>query len=150
MSANISPLLQILTRNHCREFICSGSNTGRSPLQASSCAGPYTTPCPAGSQTNPNPNPWTLTGALVNGPLRPMDSTFVDQRTEPDTAVSIEFNAGYTSKPSPSLHCISANFKMSVWQMKTDAYPQNTVCISKESPTCISPKDSCYEVVPEH
>ena len=65
-------------------------------LQAASCAGNYTTPCPSNAEGSPLPNPWVLEGALVSGPTLASDSAFVDQRIQPDVRVSIEYNAGFT------------------------------------------------------
>ena len=73
-------------------------------MQAASCAGSYTTECPADAKYVDQPNPWVLTGALVNGPQSPQVDTFKDLRPQPDVRVSIEYNAGYTGKsPVPTI-----------------------------------------------
>lgn len=71
-------------------------------LQAASCAGPYTTPCPSDAEESPAFNPWVLRGALVSGLTRDSDAAFVDQREQPDVRVSIEYNAGFTGNYFPT------------------------------------------------
>ena len=79
-------------------------------MQAASCAGPYTTECPADAKYVDQPNPWVLTGALVSGPGSPEVDTFKNLRPQPDVRVSIEYNAGYTGKPPHPLPPESAPF----------------------------------------
>ncbi len=65
-------------------------------MQAASCAGNYTTECPADAKLGDHANPWVLTGALVSGPPSKDVDYFIDRRPQPDVRVSIEYNAGYT------------------------------------------------------
>ena len=80
--------------HHC--LACCNVMTTFGLLQAASCAGPYTTPCPANAEGSYLANPWVLEGALVSGPTLASDKAFVDQRIQPDVRVSIEYNAGFT------------------------------------------------------